>query len=245
MWPPAEFLIHTLSSAGVPSTARCPSWPASESHSLGVDQISNFLGLAVELGDRALVHQADPGIVVLVDFEIERADRIARLRHRDRILRHLAGLRIHLAEEHLAEIRVPDVALVIEHHVVRLDQRIRQIVFGDDDMGGFAGEPRQGLERIVPGVLLAQIDAGEPFGGLLCASPRPMICATASPTSRCGLQRRAAGIIAGHALEHLHEFVGVVGRAHDALERVAAVAVEQKSLLRRRCRACSSAIRHW
>ena len=80
-----------------------------------------FFGLLVELRDRALVHHADPGIVVLVEFEIERALRPARLDDRDRILRHLAGLRIHLAEEHLAEVGVPDVAFAIEHHVVRLD----------------------------------------------------------------------------------------------------------------------------
>src|SRR6202048_4868551 len=39
MLPPAEFLIHTLLSVGVPSSARWPSWPASVSHSFGVDQV--------------------------------------------------------------------------------------------------------------------------------------------------------------------------------------------------------------
>ena len=130
-----------------------------------------FLRLAVELGDRALIHHADPRIVVLVDFEIERAERVAGLDDRDRILRDLAGLRVHLAEEHLAEIRVPDGALVIEHDIVRLDQLIRQVVLGDDDVGRFAGEPRQRLERPAPRVLLAQIDAGEPLGGLLRLRP--------------------------------------------------------------------------
>src|SRR5947209_15555974 len=47
-----------------------------------------------------------------------------------------------LAEEHLAEIGVPDGAFAIEHHVMRLDQRIGQIVFGDDHMGGFAQSAR-------------------------------------------------------------------------------------------------------
>src|ERR1700704_113986 len=42
MLPPSEFLIHTLLSTGVPSSARWPSWPASVSHSLGVDHIVNF-----------------------------------------------------------------------------------------------------------------------------------------------------------------------------------------------------------
>ena len=230
MWPPAEFLIHTLSSAGVPSTARCPSCPASESHSFGVDHVCEFFGLAIELGDRALVHQADPGIVVLVDFKIERAERIAGLDHRDRILRDLPGLRIHFAEEHLAEIRVPDVAFVIEHDVVRLDQLVRHVVFGDDDVSGFAGQARQRLERPAPGVLRAEIDAGEPLGGLLRlpagnepahrVAGKPLRLAMACcPDSN----RPCAGTPA--------ELGRVVGRSHDALQRVAAVAIEHESLL--------------
>src|SRR5207249_1919010 len=42
MWPPSEFLIHTLLSLCVPSIAMWPSCPASESHSLGVVHIRNF-----------------------------------------------------------------------------------------------------------------------------------------------------------------------------------------------------------
>src|SRR5580765_8531265 len=42
MWPPSEFLIHTLLSVCVPSMAMWPSWPPSLSHSLGVDHILNF-----------------------------------------------------------------------------------------------------------------------------------------------------------------------------------------------------------
>ncbi len=125
-----------------------------------------LLGLLVELRDGALVHHADPGIVVRVEFEIERAFRPSRLNDRDRILRHLAGLRIHLAEEHLTEVGVPDVARAIEHHVVRLNQGIWQIVFGDDHTRGLAREPRLGLKRESPSRLLAQVDAGEPFRGL-------------------------------------------------------------------------------
>ena len=146
--------------------ARWPSWPPSVSHSLGVLPKLELLGLLVELRDGALVHHADPGIVVRVEFEIERAFRPSRLHYRDRILRHLAGLRIHLAEEHLTEVGVPDVARAIEHHVVRLNQGIWQIVFGDDHMRGLAREPRLGLKRESPSRLLAQIDAGEPFRGL-------------------------------------------------------------------------------
>ena len=200
----------------------------SVSHSLGVGPVLELLGLLVELGDGALIHHADPGIVVLVELEIERADREALLGLGDRILRDLAGLGIHLAEEHLAEIGVPDGALAIEHHVMRLDQGIRQIVFGDDHMGGLAGEPRQGLERIAPGVVLAQVDAGEPFGGGLVGVADRAQRVADQPLR---LARRAARIIAAHALEDLRELVGVVGRAHDALDGVAAVAVEQERFL--------------
>src|SRR5438132_14185655 len=84
-----------------------------------------FLGLLVELRDGVLVHHADPRIVVLVEFEIERAFRPPRLDYRDWILRYLAGLRVHLAEEHLAEVGVPYVALASLHHVMRLDHRLR------------------------------------------------------------------------------------------------------------------------
>src|SRR6266446_3648587 len=42
MLVPSEFLIHTLWSTLVPSIARWPSWPASVSHSFGVDHIWNF-----------------------------------------------------------------------------------------------------------------------------------------------------------------------------------------------------------
>src|SRR5207237_9999118 len=101
-----------------------------------------------------------------VGIVIERAFRPSRLDHGYGVLRDLAGFRIHLAEEHLAEVGVPGVALAIEHYVVRLDQRIRQVVFRDDHAGRPAREPRLGLQRVSPGLLLAQVDAREPFRGL-------------------------------------------------------------------------------
>src|ERR1043166_1376945 len=54
----------------------------------------------------------------------------------------------------------------IQHHVVRLDVFIRQVVFGDDHLGGLALEPRLGLELVIPVLTLAQVDAGHPFGHL-------------------------------------------------------------------------------
>src|SRR5579864_9266416 len=100
-----------LTAGGVPFLRRAPEL--------------EFLGLLVELRNGVLIHDANPRIVVLVEFEIERALRESRLDDRDRILRHLAGLRVHLAEEHLAEVGVPDIAFAIEHYVVRLNQGIR------------------------------------------------------------------------------------------------------------------------
>src|SRR5258708_17504295 len=189
-----------------------------------------LLALLVEFRNGALVHHADPGVVVAVDLEIESAFRPSRLDDGDRILRHLAGLRVHLAEEHLAEVGVPDVALAIEHYVVRLDQRIRQVVLRDDRAGRLAREARLGLERECPGLSLAQVDAGEPFRGLP-ATAAALDVARRFPGEALRLQRRAAGVVAGHALENLHEAVGVVCRLHDALESVAAVAVEENPLL--------------
>src|SRR5258708_7243681 len=210
-------------------------WPKSEYQTLPSRSSITSCGWISGFGKSysvmiTLVHHADPGVVVAVEFEIERAFRPPRLDHRDRILRHLAGLRVHLAEEHLAEVGVPDAALAIEHHVVRLDQRIRQVVLGDDYPGRPARKPRLSLERESPRLLLAQIDAGEPFRGL------PAVAAALDVANRSAgealrLQRRAAGVIAGHALENLHEAVGVVRRLHDALDGVAAVAVEQEPLL--------------
>src|SRR3954454_12551468 len=97
------------------------------------------LSLLIETRDAGLIHHPDPGIAVLVEPEIERADRITRLQHWDRVFRDLAGLRIHLAEELLAEMRKPDHALFVERDVMRLDLPPRQRVFGDDDAVGAAG----------------------------------------------------------------------------------------------------------
>ena len=168
MWPPSEFLIHTLLSVAVPSIAMWPSWPPSESQSLGVDHIRNFP-----------------------------------------VLRS---------------------SFAIEHHVVRLDQWIRQVVFGDDYMRRLAREPRLGLKRECPALLIAQIDAGEPFGGLhaVTAAFHIASCRADEPLR---LQRSAAGIIETHALDNVHEAGGVMRGLHDALERVAAGTIEQETLL--------------
>ena len=199
------------------------------------------LGLLVEARDAGLVHHADPGIAVLVEAEIERADRIAGLQHRDRIFRDLAGLRIHLAEELLAEVREPDHALLVEHDVVRLDLPARQIVFGDDDAVGAAGQARQRLQRIGPG-FLAEIDRGEIF------RDHPHVRPLAERALRVAdeplrMLRRAARVIADHPVEDVDELLAVVLRAHDAVEVVAADAVEELPSCPDRCRGSSRTIR--
>jgi len=69
--------------------------------------------------------------------------------------------------------------------------RARQLIFGDDHVGGAALEPRQHLERIGPGLLLAQIDAGDVFG----ARPQPSTgTSMLRPPSRvCG----SSGVVPG------------------------------------------------
>src|SRR5262245_15495327 len=54
-----------------------------------------LLGLLIKLRYGALIHHADPRIVILVEFEIERAFGPSRLDYRNWILRHLAGLGVH------------------------------------------------------------------------------------------------------------------------------------------------------
>ena len=187
------------------------------------------LGLFVEARNAALIHHADPEIAGLVGLEIQRADRIARLEHRQRVFPDLAGLGVHLAEELFGEVGEPDHALIVDDDVMRLDQPARQVVFRDNDAVGATAEPRQRLEWIGPG-LLAQIDGGEIFRGRLHAGPLAE-CAARVADEPLRVLRRAAGIVADHPIEDVDELLGVVVRAHDAVEVVAAHAIEQRLLL--------------
>ena len=67
-----------------------------------------------------------------VELEVERALRMVRLLHRNGKVGHLAGARVELREELLAEMRVPDHAVRIDDHVVRLDFLPGKIVLGHD-----------------------------------------------------------------------------------------------------------------
>ena len=164
------------------------------------------LGRAVEPRDAGLVHQADPDMAVLVDLEVERALRVIGLLHRDRIVGDLAGLRIELRQELLAEMRVPDHAVGIDDHVVRLDLLARKIVFGDDDAGRAAGRPRRGLELEADAPRVgAEIDAGEIVGEFLRHVGRIHRRAPVRADQPLRLHVGGARIVAAHALEHLQE----------------------------------------
>ena len=116
----------------------------------GNGQYVNFLGLAVELDDRGLVHVAEPQIAGRSVRSAERSGRVAGLVLGDRIFGDLAGLGIESAEELLAEARIPGDAVSIDDDVVRLDGVARQIVFGVDDAGGAAARPWKWIEVEAP-----------------------------------------------------------------------------------------------
>src|SRR5579885_703353 len=188
----------------------------------------DLLGLGVEISERALVHGVEPERALLVELEREVADRRLLLELGHRVFGQLERLRVELRDERFAEIRIPDVALRIDEDVVRLGRPPRQVVFRDDGAGRAAGRPGEGLEGILPFFDLAQIDAGEVFGRLAVllggAGARRVKHALR-------LDRLAYRAVAAHARDHLGKFICIVRGAHDALERVAAHAVEQEVLL--------------
>src|SRR5262249_59205424 len=69
---------------------------------------------AIEPRHAGLVHQADPEIAVVVDFEIERSLWVIGLLHRDREIRHLSGLRVEPGKELITEMREPDHAVGVD-----------------------------------------------------------------------------------------------------------------------------------
>ena len=84
MLPTSEFLIHTLLSTSVPLNREVAELAAVRIPFLGSWPNLELFGLLVELRDRTLIHDANPWVVILVEFEIERAFRPTRLDHRDR-----------------------------------------------------------------------------------------------------------------------------------------------------------------
>src|SRR5439155_15217228 len=83
---------------------------------------------------------------------------------RDRIFGALSRSRIELAEDLLAEARVPRHPDRIDDDVVRLPGALRQVVLGVDNLSRSARRPRRGFERILPLRTRAQIDRREVLG---------------------------------------------------------------------------------
>src|SRR5262249_19104374 len=77
--------------------------------------------------------------------------------------------------------------------------------------------PRNCLERVVRNLILAEIVRGEMIRHPLDAGRRAEVAARIADKP-LRILRRAAGIVAGHAVEHLHELVGIVGGGDDAVE---------------------------
>src|SRR5262249_3169829 len=107
---------------------------------------------------------AEPQVARGIGAQPERAGGKVALELGQRKLRDLAGFRIEPTEERFAEARIPGDAGVIDDHVVRLDGLAAEVIFGQHDARGAAGRPRQGLERVAPLWLLAQIDRRQILG---------------------------------------------------------------------------------
>ena len=159
----------------------------------------------------------------MIELEIETARRLLGPQRRRRDVRHLAGRGIELADELMAEVRVPDHAILIHDDVMGLRVFARQVVFGDDDVGRAAGQARERLERKFHRLRVAEIHAGEIVGHLLLDRPRHRrtVGIVAAGQEQLRMRRRRAGRVGAHALEHLHELGGVMGRLHDALHGMA------------------------
>ena len=117
---------------------------------------------------------------------------------------------------------------------MRRDGLARQAVFRIDDPRRPAGRARKGLERIGPRRTGAEIDGAEivreravDLDALVTALLHQTLGA-----AQLRMRRYALVHVALHARQDLREKgIGVIFRAHDALERVAAHAVEQLALL--------------
>ena len=211
-------------------------------HLRGVDVVlrrhrpgGELLGLRIELHDRGLIHVAEPPIAVPVGAQPERALREVRLVQRHRIFLDLAGLRIEPAEELLAEARVPGDAVLIEHDVVRRDGFAREVILGVDHARGAALGTRQHLQVERPlRLAAAEIDGAEKFGDVAEDLDALIAALLHQPRAAPHLRvlRDALVHVALHARQRdFHQRLGVVRRAHEALERVAADAAQQQSLL--------------
>ena len=107
----------------------------------------NFSVSRSNLRDAGLVHQADPDIAVGIELEVERALGMVGLLHRDGDSRSPCRSAGSSRDRNCSpKCEYQTMPSAIDDDVVRLDFFPRQIVFGDDDLGGAAGRARRGLE---------------------------------------------------------------------------------------------------
>ena len=167
-----------------------------------------------------------------IELEAERAFRLVLAQRLQRIVLHLAGLGIEFADELVAEIGIPGMAVGIDDHVMGQCFLARQVVFGDDHMGGSALRPRQPLEIefLAVGIIDAGVDQ-EPRSGVhhVGGNARPL-AARAAGEQKLRACRHGLGRVAAHPREHLLPFVGGVDRGEHALQRMAAHAIRQERL---------------
>src|SRR6202048_1578148 len=123
--------------------------------------ISDLAGLRVQAAERALVHRVEPDLPGMVELDAQESSWGVFLEFLDRVFGELERLRIELANEHLSEIRVPDVAFLIDQDVMRFGCRPYHIVFGNDGARVPTFRARQRLELVCPMVHRAQIYCGK------------------------------------------------------------------------------------
>ena len=188
------------------------------------------LGLAVDLGGAALVRQPDPDIAVGIELDVERPLRLLLVQRRQRVISNLAGHRVEFANELIAEVGVPGVAVGIDDHVMRQGFFPRQVIFGDDDVGRPALRARQPLERQTLIVGIVDVGRDEELGGRVHHVGRNArtFAASAALQKKLRTGRHGLGRVATHAHEHVLPFFRSVQRREHALQRVAADAIRQE-----------------
>ena len=142
----------------------------------------------------------------------------------------LAGLGVELADELGAEVGVPGVPVGIDDHVVRQRLFAWQVVFGDDHIGGLALRTREGFEIVFHAVRIGEADLLQILGRLIhhVGGNARTLAAQAALHDELRTRRHAFGRIAAHAGKDLLPLGGVMHGGEYALERVAALAVEQE-----------------
>ena len=200
----------------------------------GNGQNSERLRPAIEFHQRGLIHVAKPEIAVAVAAQSETAGRKPRLVLRDRKFGHLAALRIEPSQILLAEAGKPDHAVGIDDDVMRRDGFARQVVFGVDDPRCPSARPRHGLECVAPGAC-ALIDRAQEVRGCPIDLHALIVAFLHQPLGATQLRMRRHALIhvALHARHDLRQkIIRRVFRAGDALERMAADAIEELAFLR-------------